>query len=182
MPGGKEVFRHHVAELLRRLGVEPDPAQHPRSQLRTELARHQPLPEKLLVPLIATAVADPDPSFSRFSIEPALLSFGRRRVRAALLDRLRTGTNPERAGAVRAWYWTALPVAAGEDTADVNAAWHEATLREFIGNEDLDVRRCLIPDLRLSPAEDPLVARVIAIARAHPDSYIRHRVEVQLGG
>ncbi|TKK86922.1 hypothetical protein FDA94_19200 [Herbidospora galbida] len=61
----------------------------------------------------------------------------------------------------------------------------EATLREFVGNEHLDVRRNLIPGLRLNPEANPpelrpLVEEVVRIARAHPDGYIRHRVEIQV--
>ncbi|QNP75577.1 hypothetical protein IAG44_04285 [Streptomyces roseirectus] len=155
--------------------------------MRKALARRQPLPEEFFVPLIEAAVHDPDPSFNRQFVEPALRAFGRRRVQSALLDRLRTGTNPERAGVARAWYWTGLPKAAQDRAPDVVAAWNEAALREFVGNDDLDVRRCLIPGLWLyapahSPELRPLVDRAVAIARAHPDDYIRHRVDHQVHG
>ncbi|HEX8210142.1 MAG TPA: hypothetical protein VF584_08135 [Longimicrobium sp.] len=47
-------------------------------------------------------------------------------------------------------------------------------LREFVGNEDLEVRRRIIPQLRLEPERYPLelrpmVGRAVEIARAHPD-------------
>ncbi|MHC5904773.1 hypothetical protein ACVNF4_12835 [Streptomyces sp. S6] len=182
---GAELFRRCQTDLLRLLGVEPGPTDHLRSLIRAELLRRTPLPEDFFIPLITAAVHDPDPSFSRHCVEPALKSFGRRRVQSALLDRLRTGTNLERAGAARAWYWTGLPVAAGEDAPDVVTDWHEAALREFISNDDLDVRRCLIPGLRLHPGAmpsslSPLVDAAIETARSHPDAYIRHRVEVQV--
>jgi hypothetical protein len=45
--------------------------------------------------LIKAAVYDPDPSLNRLLVEPALNAFGRRRVRSALLDYLRTGTDGE---------------------------------------------------------------------------------------
>jgi len=59
-------------------------------------------------------------------------------------------------------------------------------LQTFVHNEDLQVRRRIIPRLILEPgvySEElrPLVKHAIEIARAHPDAYIRHRIEVQLG-
>jgi hypothetical protein len=55
-----------------------------------------------------------------------------------------------------------------------------------VSNEDVDVRRELITRLELQPRlyakeHRHLVAEAIAIARSHPDEFIRHRVEVQLG-
>ena len=59
-------------------------------------------------------------------------------------------------------------------------------LREFVTNENLDVRRRIIANLPLRESwylEEvwPLVTRAIAIARAHPDQYIRQSIETQLG-
>lgn len=59
-------------------------------------------------------------------------------------------------------------------------------LREFVSNEDLEVRRRIIPMLVLDESRYPEdvrlhVSKAIEIARAHPDEYIRHRVEIQLG-
>ncbi|WP_051845073.1 hypothetical protein [Streptomyces globisporus] len=62
------------------------------------------LAEEFFDPLMAAAVYDPDPSFCRWFVEPALYAFGRRRVMTALLGYLRTGTHAERAGARGAWY------------------------------------------------------------------------------
>jgi hypothetical protein len=66
--------------------------------------------------------------------------------------------------------------------ADLRIRWREAALREFVANADLDVRRCILPGLTLNPGDYPdglrdLVAAAVTIARAHPDEYIRHRVE-----
>ena len=60
-------------------------------------------------------------------------------------------------------------------------------LREFIDNTDLELRPRIIPmlvlDAKKYPEElRPLIAQAIAIARSHSDEYIRHRVEIQLGG
>jgi hypothetical protein len=58
-------------------------------------------------------------------------------------------------------------------------------LQEFVANEDLDVRRSLIGRLSFEPSQypdhwKPLIAIAIAIARDHPDDYIRHRIEIQI--
>jgi hypothetical protein len=174
-----------------------------RRAIRQELSERDQLPEELFGPLVMAGVHDPDPSFNRQFIEPAVTAFGRRRVKTALIEVLRTGTNAERAGAARAWYWTGVPMkVAGRDSsgafiytpesmaereavADLEAQWQEHALREFVSNEDLDVRRCVLPGLGLNPAEHPaesreLVAQAVHIARAHPDEYIRHRVEHQV--
>ncbi|WP_234328072.1 hypothetical protein [Streptomyces sp. NRRL S-37] len=160
------------------------------------------LPEDAFDVLIEAAVHDPDPSFNRQFVEPALNAFGQRRVQAALLDCLRTGTNADRAGAARAWYWSALPArmplvraedpdaaerAEPDEDADIPAEWRDAALREFVSNEHLDVRRCLLPGLPLRKSAHPpelhdLVDTAVRIARSHPDAYIRHRVEHQVGG
>ncbi len=68
--------------------------------------------------------------------------------------------------------------------AALRARWREAALREFVANEDLDVRRCILPQISLKAADYPddlkdLVATAAQIARTHPDEYIRHRVEHQ---
>ncbi|MER5641528.1 hypothetical protein ABT095_31880 [Kitasatospora sp. NPDC002227] len=96
---------------------------------------------------------------------------GEQEVEAALLERP---------------YWTDLPVEA--DSVNRSALvkeWYEAALREFARNEDLDVRRCILPGLPLRkesyPAElHDLVDRAAAIARSHADEYLRHRAEIQV--
>lgn len=61
-------------------------------------------------PLIHAAVHEPDPSFNRQLVEPAIAAFGRRRVQLALLAYLDTGAPADAAGAARAWYWTSVGV------------------------------------------------------------------------
>lgn len=73
-----------------------------------------------------------------------------------------------------------------DDAATVGAEWYETALREFVSNEHLDVRRCILPGLPLRKSGCPpelhdLVDAAVAIARSHPDEYIRHRVEHQVG-
>ncbi|MEU9731041.1 hypothetical protein [Streptomyces sp. NPDC048002] len=70
---------------------------------------------------------------------------------------------------------------------DVSAEWYATALREFVGNEDLDVRRCLLPGLPLWKSFHPpelhgLVETAVTPARSHPDPYLRHRVEHPVGG
>ncbi|WP_455356210.1 hypothetical protein [Streptomyces sp. SYSU K217416] len=159
------------------------------------------LSEESFDALVKAAVYDPDSSFNRQFVEPALNAFGQGRVQAALLGYLRTGTDSERAGAARAWYWSALPLrmplvraenpgatgqAEPDDGSAVVAEWNEAALREFVSNEHLNVRRCILPGLSLRKSAYPpelheVVDVAVAIARSHPDEYIRHRVEHQVG-
>jgi hypothetical protein len=138
------------------------------------------LPEPFFDALVRAAVHDPDPSLNRQLVEPLRRAFGVRRTQEALLEVLTTGTNPERAGAARAWYWATL-----ERLDDVQDRWNRAALREFLANDDLDVRRCVLPGLTLDPAHHPaelhpLVAEAVHLARTHPDDYLRHRVELQV--
>lgn len=203
-------FHYCLAGLLELVGADAAPddgtaawQSAARRAVRQALKGRDPLPEEFFGPLIRAGVYDSDPSFNRQFIEPAVAAFGRRRVKTALIEVLRTGTNAERAGAARAWYWTGVPMrvagrdscgayvytpqslAGREEVADLVAQWQEHALREFISNEDLDVRRCILPGLGLNPARYPaefreLVAEAVRIARAHPDEYIRHRVEHQV--
>jgi hypothetical protein len=71
-----------------------------------------------------------------------------------------------------------------EELADLRATIAGTMLKEFIENEDLDLRRSLIPQLSFDPARypeawKPLLPTALAIARNHPDDYIRRRVEIQ---
>ncbi|MFD0631633.1 hypothetical protein [Catenulispora yoronensis] len=194
--------------MIRLLGIEVPPESetgkwsHVAGHALREafIRRSGGLSEDFFEPLIGAAVYEPDPSFNRWFVEPAINAFGRRRVRVELLTFLRTGTDRERAGSARAWYWTGLPLRhqklragtlaeemddGADEALDVVTAWREASLREFVGNENLDVRRCILPGLRLDPESYPpevraLVDTAVAIARSHPDEYIRHRVEIQV--
>ncbi|MEU8971449.1 hypothetical protein AB0D11_19640 [Streptomyces monashensis] len=172
-----------------------------RAAIRDACRRGNLLSEESFDVLLRAAVHEPDPSFNRWFVEPALNAFGHMRVQIVLLGYLRKGTDPERAGAARAWYWSALPLrmpgvqaenrgaASRPETDDgsaVVAEWNEAALREFVSNEHLDVRRCILPGLSLRKSAYPpelhdLVDAAVAMARSHPDEYIRHRVEHQVG-
>ncbi|MFJ9902183.1 hypothetical protein ACIRVK_04620 [Streptomyces sp. NPDC101152] len=92
-------------------------ARHLAHVVRKPLLERTRLPEEFFTPLVAAAVYDPDPSFCRWFVEPAVYSFGRRRVMTALLDYLRTGTEAEQAGAKRAWYCAHVPLRADRSPA-----------------------------------------------------------------
>jgi hypothetical protein len=115
-------------------------ARHLAHAVRKPLLERLHLPEEFFAPLLAAAVYDPDPSFCRWFVEPAVYAFGRRRVMTALLDYLRTGTEAEQAGAKRAWYCAHVPLRADRSPAyapggsrdpamdeshDVMAEWRE---------------------------------------------------------
>ena len=193
------VFDACLANLARMIRADLRPADGThawrsaaRVAIRTGLQTRDTLDERFFEALISAGVYDPNPSANARFIRPAIAHFGRQRVQAALLEFLRHGTNPERAGAARAWYWTHASrkyaqhnQAEWDGLADLRAAWREAALREFISNDDIDVRRCILPGLSLSTERYPadlhaLVAEAIRVARSHPDEYLRHRVEIQI--
>ncbi|MGW4063429.1 hypothetical protein ACWEGE_34430 [Amycolatopsis sp. NPDC004747] len=189
---GSDAFGRCLVELLElcrthlpaRTAEAPAREEQQRGVLREALGylrRDYPdLPEPFFGPLVRAAVLDRDPSCNRQFVDPLVAAFGARRTQETLLEILTTGTNPERAGAARAWYWAAL-----EPIDDLQDRWNRAALREFVANEDLDVRRCLLPELTLDPADfpaelHPLVAEAVRLARTHSDDYLRHRVELQV--
>ncbi|MFJ6940091.1 hypothetical protein [Streptomyces sp. NPDC101132] len=131
-----------MAQLLGVVDVSMEPkdrhARHLAHTMRKPLLERASLPEEWFAPLMAAAVNDPDPSFCRWFVEPAVYAFGRRSVMAALVDYLRTGTDAERAGAVRAWYSAHVPLRADrspvhapggvrdpglDETRDIKVAW-----------------------------------------------------------
>lgn len=139
-------------------------------------------------------------SRTRPELRPAARRTRHRRVQLALIAYLDTGTAPDIAGAARAWYWTQVPlsyvggsktptpesVAEYEAFSDLRQRFDRIALRRFVEEEDLDVRRCILPGLPLYPRAYPadmhdLVARAVRIARTSSDEYLRHRVEIQVG-
>ena len=67
--------------------------------------RH-PLPQSLLAPMIRAGVREPDPSRNRAFIQPCVQTFGGISVQQQLLHYVQQGTNPEKAGAMKALFWT----------------------------------------------------------------------------
>jgi hypothetical protein len=167
--------------------------------------RTSPVPKHLFEPLLMAAVNADNPSFNNQFVEPCIRSFGHRAVNEFLLALVEGNDNALITGAVAALYWAKIPLRFSGDVpaytlqhatpesqqeylklTDVWRRKAEAYLRIFVTNEDLDVRRQIIPQLRLDESAypdhlKPFVQRAIDIARSHPDEYIRHRVEVQLG-
>ncbi|MFJ6821203.1 hypothetical protein ACIQRJ_12440 [Streptomyces niveus] len=186
-----------VAQLLGVGDVSMEPKDRHARQLahavRKPLLERVSLPEEWFAPLMAAAVYDPDPSFCRWFVEPAVYVFGRRRVMAALVDYLRVGTDAERAGAVRAWYSAHVPLRADrspayapggvrdpalDETRDIKAAWLEVSLRVFAESTDLRMRHRVLLDLPTSRAAYPpslheLLESTLASAWVHPDPHIR---------
>ena len=172
------------------------------------VARVTSLPHALFEPLLRASVEELSPSFNRRFVEPCMRAFGPRRVNEYLLAVLESGDDFHKAGAVNALYWAearvsyrlTYPVTAplrSEDADQDSLAAYEALrdlwerkrklfLETFVANPNLDVRRNVIASLELDESAYPethkhLVSRAIQIAREHPDEYIQHRVEIQLG-
>lgn len=189
-----------ATEVARLVGVEdaagePDDRQARRlaNAVRKPLLERAHLPEELFAPLMAAAVYDPDPSLCRWFVEPAVYTFGRRRVMGALVDYLRLGTDAERAGAVRAWYCAHVPLHANrspaygpggvrdpapDESRDIKDAWLEAAMRAFAEATDPRTHHPLLLDLPTSRAAYPphlheLLDSTREFARTHPDQYIR---------
>jgi hypothetical protein len=205
-------YRSLLRDLLALVGAEPPaadevgalPEWHHRARRSvgtfvTRRAEEASVPEEWFGPLLSAAVHEPNPSFNRQLVDPAVTAFGRRRVQLALIAYLGTGTAPDVAGAARAWYWaeatltylrgsdtpTARSLADYEACSDLRERYHHLALHRFVTETDLDVRRCLLPglplDQRLFPAElHDLVVQAVRIARTSSDDYLRQRVELQV--
>jgi hypothetical protein len=195
-----------LRDLLGMVGAEaPDEAdprgwQHlARRAVGKVLVKTAAAPDEWFEPVMRAAVHEPDPSFVRDLVWPAVAAFGRGRVQLALIAYLRTGTAADIAGAARASYCAQVPlsylpgsstptpesVAEYEAFDDLREQYRHTALRRFVEEDDLDVRRCILPglplDLESYPAEvHDLVTEAIRIARESDDDYLRHRVELQV--
>ncbi|WP_211244113.1 hypothetical protein [Actinospica robiniae] len=196
----KRALRLRAEKVAQLLGIDVTAAlTEPRSgraiaaEVRKPLLERATLPEELFGALMAAAVYDPDPSFCRWFVEPAVYVFGRRRVRAALVEYLRTGTDAERVGALRAWYSTGVPLREGRSPAyavgttrdpaldvsqDIVDAWRETSLKLLRDVPDLRIRYALL--WMLPPSRDAyplhlhdLFEGAIEAARADPDPHAR---------
>lgn len=148
--------------------------------------KYQPVPKRLLAAFVHAALLEPNPSLNRMFIEPCVRTWGSGEVNRRLLHYLQEGTNEEKAGAASAFYW-AQGNPRNEELGELRSAIRSALLHEFVCNTDLRVRQRIVPLLNLDQAaygeqDHPLIAQAIALARSHPDEYIRHRIEIQLGG
>jgi len=196
----KRAFRLRAWKVAQLLGIDVTTAlKEPRSgralaaEVRKPLLERASLPEELFGALMAAAVYDPDPSFCRWFVEPAVYVFGRRRVRAVLVEYLRTGTDAERVGALRAWYHAGLALREGRSPAyavgttrdpaldvsqDIVDAWREASLQLLRDLPDLRIRYALL--WMLPPSRDAYPPRLhvlfegaLEAARADPDPHAR---------
>lgn len=187
-PDDRLFWRHHARRMIGETVTRR--AKHPTAA--------RGMPDEWFEPLLRAAVHEPNPSFNRQLVEPAIAAFGRRRVQVALLDYLDTGDPAEAAGAARAWYWTSVvrhlpgtmtmtPESAAEYEAvsDLRERYRLTALRRFLADDDLDLRRCILPGLTLDPQMYPSqmrdqVTQAVQIARTSNDDYLRHRVEIQV--
>jgi hypothetical protein len=122
---------------------------------------------------------------------------GRRPVVRTLLDIFARGTDREKYGVAGALYWCSVPrehmywphrnggaprPTQDDPIDDLIQTFEDRALVAFVENPALDVRRALVSALpgaaRRAPA---LGAQAIAIAREHPDEYVRQRVLCDLG-
>jgi hypothetical protein len=193
----QRAFLACAAEVARLLGVDVDAPGTPAMRrarnlahaVRRPLLESPRLADELFAPLMAAAVHDPDPSFCRWFVEPALYGFGRRRVLEALVEYLRSGTDAERAGATRAWYWAGMPLRAdrsaayapdGTRAASLDAsqeaaeAWMEVSMRVYAETTDAELRYHVMRMLPVSreaypPRLQNLFETTLNAARADPD-------------
>ena len=200
----KHAFHTRAQQVAQLLGIDVTGASTgSRSGRRIAAAVRKPLleratlPEELFDALMATAVYDPDPSFCRWFVEPAVYAFGRRRVRAALVEYLRTGTDAERAGAFHAWYWAGMSLAEGRSSAyapgmardpaldasqEVVDDWRQASMELLRDQPDLRIRHALLSMLPPSPDDYPphlhdLFESTLKTARKDPDQHARRWVK-----
>ncbi|NHZ37688.1 hypothetical protein [Massilia rubra] len=147
--------------------------------------RLQSVPRRLLAALICAGVSELNPSTNQYYIRPCVRTFGTKEVVTRLLRIVEVGSNEEQCGAVSALYW-AYGNERDDDLSELRERRQRLLLMRFIENDDVNLRRRILPALSFNadkyPAElQPLVATAMAIARAHPDAYIRHRIGVQTG-
>lgn len=157
--------------------------------IRIALRDVNQMPDALFAPMLWAAVYAEDPSFNRLYIYPCLRCFGRRKVNEELLRYAEQGSNSEKCGAANAFYWSLVSDLKGmphEDIQDLVLQIRIWQLTEFVTNIDVNVRRNIVPHLKMDVNKYPselraLLPEAIRIAREHSDDYIRHRIEIQLG-
>lgn len=145
----------------------------------------QAAPKHLATIFLQKGVNERNPSANRFFVEPAVRAMGARRVMEQLTKLLLNASENEQGGAVSAAYWVR-----GDDGEqryrDAHRRFREAMLQKFVDTDSTYVRQRIIPMLSLDDSDysfdaSALIAKAIEIARSHPNDYIRHRIEIQLG-
>lgn len=162
-----------------------------RSFLVYILRKGNQMPSRLFSPMLRAGVYERNPSFNRDYIEPCLRCFGVRAVNQELIDHFMLyGSDYEKAGVASAFYWSfglnGYRDIKKKNVSELRERVRHWFLTEFAHNNNLEVRRRIIPSLDLNPEHYPaelqeLIPKVVDIARAHTDEYIRHRIEIQLG-
>jgi len=118
------------------------------------------VPEPLFLPMVKAGVRA---TYQEGFILPCVICHGRRRTMASLMALAKDGSDSDKAGAMKALYWGAVPQSHAywphgsrrtdidkpdesvDDLARALAAW---AAREFVRNPNVDVRLSLIPYLR----------------------------------
>jgi hypothetical protein len=141
-------------------------------------------PPELCAELVRGAVYTVDPSFNRLWIEDIARSEPAGTA-SALLSFLSHGTAFEAGGAANASYWFGC-FAPEADVQAFRAIQMESCLVRFVETEDVDLRQCVIAKISWNPGDyaprlRPLLERAAAIAKHHPDNYIRTRYQVDTG-
>jgi hypothetical protein len=173
---------------------------HEQSKFFCAFVLHPPreVPEALYEPMLRAAVYERNPSANKAFVIPCTETFGRKHVNETLLGWFENGSDLEKAGAVNALYHVGLVSTrasawrrpgADEMFKVIGDLWMRQRcllLREFVSNPSVLVRRCIIPHLELREASSypeelrRLVPEAIEIAKNHDDSYIRHRLDIQM--
>lgn len=145
----------------------------------------QAAPKHLATVFLQKGVNERNPSANRLFVEPAVKAIGPRRVMERLTKLLLNASENEQGGAVSAAYWVR-----GDDGEqryrDARQRFRDAMLQKFVDTDSTYVRQRIISMLSLDESDysgdaSALIAEAIHIARNHPDDYIRHRIEIQLG-
>ncbi|WP_159047414.1 hypothetical protein [Streptomyces sp. XY332] len=146
--------------------------------------------------LTHAAVHDQCRSGIRQLIQPLVTACGHRQVQAAIIDYMKTGSNPEKVGAGMAWYFarpglqyasmedlrrgvpTEESKAALEALADLRNDYRSACLSAFLACEDPETCQDLSLELSLDPADYPADLRTShekarLIIQADPERYRR---------
>lgn len=140
-----------------------------------------PVPKRLLSSMIQAAIEVENPSTNRQFIEPCLRSLGALGILKLLRKTVEEGSVIEQTGAVDALYWVNSNPR-NEDVDDERALLRRNMISLFLETDFVPLQRSIISQLGpMSGEVEPQFEQVVAIARIHPDEYIRHRVDIQVG-
>lgn len=66
---------------------------------------YDPIPDKLLAPMLRSAIQFDDPSFNRIFLKPCIKSYGLKKIEQLLDEKEREGDASEKEGVARLRYW-----------------------------------------------------------------------------